>query len=307
MSNNKRLNLKIGKRIVVGTYAFPLNQLEKKRYGSMTHRWVCLLRSLDNENMTHYVKRVQFDLDPSFLNPKRVISTMPYEINEVGWGEFFIGVKIFFVDESLEPMQLQHLLRLHAADNSTIPTNAVNETHDEIIFNEPYAWFYEKLLCSSNDKLPPNQYKEYFWETEVLEREAMSRYVCCQSYFQNETYRLLSEATALCKQIQYLQERYMLNPPKLNQRHGKERHVHKLTDSTHSQSPSHSSKHTQGSEELNKSDETSKEESKPSYESAHSTPKRQLLSQKSPKTLRSNSKLTNEDLLDNGTEVEIIA
>lgn len=37
----------------------------------MTHKWVCLLRSPDNENMSHYIRKVQFDLDPSFLNPRR--------------------------------------------------------------------------------------------------------------------------------------------------------------------------------------------------------------------------------------------
>ncbi|AFZ81571.1 YEATS family domain-containing protein [Theileria equi strain WA] len=214
MKNNKLLNVKIGKRIVVGTYAFPLNPAEKKRYGSMTHRWVCLLRSPDDENMTHYIKKVQFDLDPSFLNPKRVFTAMPYEVTEVGWGEFYIGVKIVFVDDTLEPVQLQHLLRLNPTDGSNVITTAVNETFDEIIFNEPNEWFYEKLIKSSRDKLLPNKYKEYFWNIEHKEKETMCRYICSQSYFQNETYRLLAEASELIKQIQYLQEQSQLGQTK---------------------------------------------------------------------------------------------
>uniref|UniRef100_A0A3B0NEK0 YEATS family, putative n=2 Tax=Theileria annulata TaxID=5874 RepID=A0A3B0NEK0_THEAN len=210
MKHNRLKGIKIGKRIVVGTYAFPLNPSEKKRYGSMTHRWVCILRSLDDENMAHYVKRVQFDLDPSFLNPKRVFTSIPYEVTEVGWGEFYIGVKIFFVDESLEPVTLQHLLRLNSGDGSNVITTAVNETFDEIIFNEPHEWFYDTLIRSSCDKLPPSKYRDYFWNFDQKEKETVCRYICSQSYFQNETYRLLAEASELCKQIQQLQEQYYL-------------------------------------------------------------------------------------------------
>ncbi|UKK02901.2 hypothetical protein MACK_002999 [Theileria orientalis] len=165
--------------------------------------------------MSHYIKRVQFELDPSFLNPKRVVTSMPYEVTEVGWGEFFIGVKITFVDESLEPVQLQHLLRLNPTDGTNIITTAVNETFDEIIFNEPKEWFYERLMKSTCDKLPPSKYRDYFWNYEQKEKETLCRYICSQSYFQNETYRLLAEASELCKQIQRLQEQYHfgLNKP----------------------------------------------------------------------------------------------
>ncbi|ORM39917.1 Protein AF-9 -like protein [Babesia sp. Xinjiang] len=216
----KRVNVKVGKQIAVGTYAFPLSPLEKKRYGSMTHRWTCLLRSPTNENMTHYIKKVQFDLDPSFINPRRgnsyqmpfnndaVLTTMPYEVTEVGWGEFYIGVKIYFVDESIEPVQLQHLLVLNPSDSSVSnPTTATNETFDEIIFNEPSSWFYKQLLCSATDILPPHKYQEYFWDHTIRDKETTCRYICCQSYFQNETYRLLAEASELSRQIQYLQEK----------------------------------------------------------------------------------------------------
>ncbi|KAK1933184.1 YEATS family protein [Babesia divergens] len=220
--NTKRVNVKVSKQIAVGTYAFPLTPLEKKRYGSMTHRWTCLLRSVNDENMTHYIKKVQFDLDPSFLNPKRVLTTMPYEVTEVGWGEFYIGVKLFFVDETLEPVQLQHLLvvcvsyvvlchtvlQLNPPDStSQNPTIATNETFDEIIFNEPSAWFYSNLMYSTADKMPPHKYQEHFWDYTAKDKETTCRYICCQSYFQNETYRLLAEAYELSRQIQYIQEK----------------------------------------------------------------------------------------------------
>ncbi|GFE53425.1 gas41 [Babesia ovis] len=206
--NTKRVNVKVGKQIAVGTYAFPLTPLEKKRYGSMTHRWTCLLRSPTNENMTHYIKKVQFDLDPSFINPRRVLTAMPYEVTEVGWGEFYIGVKIFFVDETIEPVQLQHLLVLNPPENNgLVPSTATNETFDEIIFNEPSSWFYKQLMYSTTDILPPHRFQDHFWDHTVRDKETTCRYICCQSYFQNETYRLLAEASELARQIQYLQER----------------------------------------------------------------------------------------------------
>nr|BAN65387.1 YEATS family protein [Babesia bovis] len=206
--NIKRINVKVGKQIAIGTYAFPLTPLEKKRYGSMTHRWSCILRSPTNENMTHNIKKVQFDLDPSFNNPKRVVTSMPYEVTEVGWGEFYIVVKIFFVDDSIEPIKLQHFLVLNASENPTAPsTVAINETFDEIVFNEPSSWFYKQLMYSTTDILPPHKYQEHFCDHAAKEKEAICRYICCQSYFQNETYRLLAEASEISRQIQYLQER----------------------------------------------------------------------------------------------------
>ncbi|GIX61479.1 gas41 homologue, putative [Babesia caballi] len=159
---------------------------------------------------------------------------MPYEVTEVGWGEFYIGVKIFFVDESLEPVQLQHLLvvrslllsptplQLNAAEGSTSSSStATNETYDEIIFNEPASWFYKHLVLSSGDTLPPHKFQEHFWDHSARDKETTCRYICCQSYFQvirsrpppyripsqNETYRLLAEASELSRQIQYLQEK----------------------------------------------------------------------------------------------------
>ena len=44
---------------------------EKRRHNDMTHKWTCLLRSPDGEDISYFIKKVVFELDPSFVNPRR--------------------------------------------------------------------------------------------------------------------------------------------------------------------------------------------------------------------------------------------
>ncbi|CDJ38590.1 hypothetical protein, conserved, partial [Eimeria tenella] len=61
-----RKGLTIRKPLIMGTYAFKLTQAEKRRHNDMTHKWTCLLRSPDGEDISHFIKKVVFELDPSF-------------------------------------------------------------------------------------------------------------------------------------------------------------------------------------------------------------------------------------------------
>lgn len=69
-------------------------------------------------------------------------------IEESGWGEFEIGIKIHFQDPSQRPLTLSHQLRLYpvdlrAADLPVLPssdapkTPVVSERFEEILFNFP--------------------------------------------------------------------------------------------------------------------------------------------------------------------------
>lgn len=42
------------------------------------------------------LKRVVFQLHPSFNNPTRVVESAPFELSECGWGEFEIAISLFF-------------------------------------------------------------------------------------------------------------------------------------------------------------------------------------------------------------------
>jgi transcription initiation factor IIF auxiliary subunit len=46
-----------------------------------------------------------------------VIETAPFEVAEVGWGEFDIGIKVHFHDPREQPVSLVHHLRLFQDPN----------------------------------------------------------------------------------------------------------------------------------------------------------------------------------------------
>ena len=66
------------------------------------------------DDITHYIKRVQFKLHDTYPQPTRNIDKAPFQVTESGWGEFEIQIKIFFVPEANEkPITLFHHLKLH--------------------------------------------------------------------------------------------------------------------------------------------------------------------------------------------------
>ena len=54
------------------------------------------MRSPTGEDLQHVLKKVTFGLHESFTVPKRDIEFPPYELTEVGWGEFDIVVTLHF-------------------------------------------------------------------------------------------------------------------------------------------------------------------------------------------------------------------
>ena len=47
------------------------------------------------------------------LYDKKEIYQPPYEIQELGWGEFEIMIEIHFNHPNMPPVQIPHMLRLH--------------------------------------------------------------------------------------------------------------------------------------------------------------------------------------------------
>ncbi|PWN48947.1 protein AF-9 [Violaceomyces palustris] len=79
------------------------------------------------DDISHFIKRVQFKLHDTYAQPTRNIDKPPYSVTETGWGEFEIQVKIFFIPEANEkPVTLFHHLKLHPwLNNPSIVNNAV--------------------------------------------------------------------------------------------------------------------------------------------------------------------------------------
>ncbi|KAM4671167.1 YEATS domain-containing protein 4 isoform 2-T2 [Amazona ochrocephala] len=99
----------IVKPIVYGNVARYFGK--KREEDGHTHQWTVYVKPYRNEDMSAYVKKIQFKLHESYGNPLRVVTKPPYEITETGWGEFEIIIKIFFIDPNERPLD-QAVLKL---------------------------------------------------------------------------------------------------------------------------------------------------------------------------------------------------
>ena len=53
---------------------------KKRESDGHTHDWTVYLKPYENEDMSSYVKKVQFRLHESYPNPNRIVSKPPYEV-----------------------------------------------------------------------------------------------------------------------------------------------------------------------------------------------------------------------------------
>ena len=136
----------VSKSIVYGTISFYQG---KKAEEHSSHKWACYIRGRDD--LSAYIKKVVFTLHPSFKEPQRAIERPPFEVCEVGWGEFEIGVQLHFHDTREKKLEFSHLLRLYPQPGESQSTKkpVINECYDEIVFTDPYPEFYERLMNGS--------------------------------------------------------------------------------------------------------------------------------------------------------------
>lgn len=141
-SGGRQKGVTIIKPIVYGNISRALPEpLDNKH----THQWTCYIKPYKNEEMS-YVKKVSFKLHESYgPQAEKVMTAPPFEVQETGWGEFELIIKIYFVDPNERPVTIYHHLRLfnHDPDNPTaVPQivknkNVVSEHYDEIVFQDP--------------------------------------------------------------------------------------------------------------------------------------------------------------------------
>jgi hypothetical protein len=62
---------------------------------ALTHRWTVYVRGVDNEDLSPVIEAVEFRLHDSFVNPARLITQPPFEVQERGWGQFTVGIRVF--------------------------------------------------------------------------------------------------------------------------------------------------------------------------------------------------------------------
>ena len=132
------------------------------------------------------IEKVVFHLHPSFARPVREVMTPPYQVTEMGWGEFEAGIKIFWKNDqgstgSKAVTSLLHALKLYEQIPQPAPFDqqmgtdqqpqqapinvdkpVVSEFYDEVVFtfkNPNDNPFYEALVSLASDftSTPPNE------------------------------------------------------------------------------------------------------------------------------------------------------
>jgi YEATS domain-containing protein 4 len=124
-----------------------------------THSWRVFVKGVNDEDISYWLKKVQFKLHETYPQSVRTIEAPPFEVNETGWGEFEIQIKLYFVAESTEkPQTLWHSLKLHpygpdAEAKKERRDVITSQNYEEVLFNEPVEQFYN--LLTSGPPPPP--------------------------------------------------------------------------------------------------------------------------------------------------------
>ena len=128
----------------------------KKAEQERSHRWTVYVRGPNNEDLSPVIKRVLFQLHESFDQPTRMIQEPPFMVSEYGWGEFDIGIKIFFHEPADAFIDVKHKLRLFAEDGSlSTKKHVVDEVYDELVFADPSPSLVDAVLkCTPGPELP---------------------------------------------------------------------------------------------------------------------------------------------------------
>ncbi|KAK8933075.1 hypothetical protein H634G_07314 [Metarhizium anisopliae BRIP 53293] len=164
----KRVKLtQVRRPFIVGTTAMPFSETNPKPPGTPdnhTHSWQVFVKGLEDTDITYWLRRVQFKLHESIPNYVRMIEGeqgKPFVVNETGWGEFDITIKLYYVNDSGEkPQTMYHYLRLHPfgrteeEKQSMVTKNGEvrSWSYEEQLFNEPYEAFYQILTSGAVPK-----------------------------------------------------------------------------------------------------------------------------------------------------------
>ncbi|CAI5701861.1 unnamed protein product [Peronospora effusa] len=170
MSDERQKNVVVSKPILYGSVA---TYLGRKAEETKTHRWSIYLRGVDNEDLSYMISKVVISLHVSFANPVRVLTEPPYEVTELGWGEFETRIQIYFHDPNERPISIIHLLVLYPPNSQPASTKkpVISEFYDELVFNEPTEFFYKKLMAGPDRKSPPLTMQDHlptYSDVEVL-------------------------------------------------------------------------------------------------------------------------------------------
>jgi len=145
---------------------------KKREEDGHTHQWTVYVKPFRNEDMSAYVKKVNFKLHDSYANNNRTVTKPPYEVTETGWGEFEIQIKIYLADPVERPVTIYHVLKLFQTGTgpSTDPSalkggkSVVSEFYDEIIFQDPTQYIQPLLTTTRQLTMGAHKHETDFEE-----------------------------------------------------------------------------------------------------------------------------------------------
>lgn len=142
----------IHKTVVFGTYAIFRG---KKVPQEKLYAWCCYVRGRDGEDISKFVSKVEFELDPSFPEPVITVTKPPFYMHEVGWGQFPINIKLYFADPSCKPVETVKDLILFDDMNPTTKRPIVTEEYNELVFVDPTPYMLKLLTTSPESAATP--------------------------------------------------------------------------------------------------------------------------------------------------------
>lgn len=119
-----------------------------------THGWKIFLRVPEGDPCpSWWLKKVQFKIHQDYANPLRTCEEPPFEVQETGWGEFDIEVRLHFIEKSGERTAAKRSFRLKLhpygeaeQQKAQIESGKVNsENYEEVIWEAPYEAFYDHM------------------------------------------------------------------------------------------------------------------------------------------------------------------
>ncbi|KAF1343906.1 yeats family-domain-containing protein, partial [Delphinella strobiligena] len=150
-------NTRISRPFIIGSQSWTLTPQNHPDPAPENHTkgWRVYVKALENgPDITSWLKKVQFKLHHTYADASRTIEAPPFQIQETGYGEFDIELRLYFDSSSGEKAQYRvHRLRLEPFGSEEMirrqqAENMVTADNCEIVeFNEPAADFFAKLTA----------------------------------------------------------------------------------------------------------------------------------------------------------------
>lgn len=92
-----------------------------------------VVRGPNGEDISAFVSKVIFSLHVSFPKPVREVTQAPFEVSEVGWGEFEATIRIYFKEhtytDTVQSIESDMLDALTKAENNERPHKDLKKTN----------------------------------------------------------------------------------------------------------------------------------------------------------------------------------